>query len=74
MLQVRPGELIRALESVDWYIARRGRGSHIIMRHRSQPGMLVIPRHGGGRTLPPGTLRGILRDARMTEEELKELL
>ena len=38
-------DLIRELREAGWY-AHRQRGSHVIMRHPTKKGMLVVPNHG----------------------------
>jgi predicted RNA binding protein YcfA (HicA-like mRNA interferase family) len=73
-MEIRPRDLIRALEKADWYVARQGKGSHVVLRNRERPGMLIIALHGGGKSVPSGTLRSILRDARITEDELRKLI
>ena len=64
--------LVRALERIG-YVAVRQRGSHIRMRHpsdpRRQPTSVV-----DSRELKRGLLRSILRDASLSPEELRELL
>jgi len=49
------------------------RGSHHYLRNPGASGLVVVPVHGN-RTLPPGTLRSILRQADLTVEELDRLL
>lgn len=62
-------ELVRALEKLGYSIERI-RGSHMSLRCEGRP-PLTVPRH---RELDRGTLRGILRDADISVEELLELL
>jgi predicted RNA binding protein YcfA (HicA-like mRNA interferase family) len=61
---------IRALEKLDWQVIRQ-RGSHVRLRHPGHRTFLVIPLH---KELKRGTLRGILRDAGLDVEELREQL
>ena len=49
------------------------RGSHHYLRRPGAGFLVVVPVHGN-RTLPLGTLRSILRQARLTPEELLQLL
>ncbi|MBI4298934.1 MAG: type II toxin-antitoxin system HicA family toxin [Chloroflexi bacterium] len=70
--QVRAREVIRALERAEWYVDRQ-RGSHVILRRLHGPGQVVVPVHGG-RTLRSATLHFILKQANLTEEQLRELL
>jgi predicted RNA binding protein YcfA (HicA-like mRNA interferase family) len=51
--------------------AVRGRGSHIRLRHPERRTFLVVPLH---RELKRGTLRGILRDADLSVDELRDVL
>jgi len=51
----------------------RRRGSHVILGHQSGSGRLVIPVHPG-KTMKVGTLSGILEDAGLSGDDLKELL
>jgi predicted RNA binding protein YcfA (HicA-like mRNA interferase family) len=48
---------------------RRQRGSHVVMRRGSD--VCVVPMH---RELDQGTLRGVLRQARVSEAEFMEAL
>jgi len=65
-------QTIVALQAVG-YVAVRQRGSHVRMRHPSEPGRkpVTIPDH---RELKSGTLRAILRDAGLSVEEFAKLL
>ncbi|MBX3385673.1 MAG: type II toxin-antitoxin system HicA family toxin [Phycisphaeraceae bacterium] len=66
------GEAIVALQRLG-YVAVRQKGSHIRLRHPSdakrQP--ITVPDH---RTLKPGLLRAIIRDAGLTVDEFADLL
>jgi predicted RNA binding protein YcfA (HicA-like mRNA interferase family) len=64
-------EVIRALERAGWYL-HRVRGSHHIMK--APDGRRVsIPVHGN-RTIPIGTLEGIIEQAEMSVQEFETLL
>ena len=63
-------QLIDALEKVGW-IAVRQRGSHVRLTHDERTIALVVPLH---RELKRGTLAGILRDAGIDRDELRQLL
>ena len=72
-LPVVSGEqLIRALQKVG-YVQVRQRGSHVRLRHRTDPRRtpLSVPLHD---ELAPGLLRPTLRDAQLATERLIELL
>lgn len=62
--------LIRALERDGWIVVRQ-RGSHVRLKKQHRRNALVVPLHG---ELRKGTLAGILRDAGLTTDELRELM
>ena len=65
-------EAIRALERLG-FVKVRQKGSHVILKKNTPEGDsgCVVPLH---RELAIGTLRGILRQARVTPEEFMENL
>jgi predicted RNA binding protein YcfA (HicA-like mRNA interferase family) len=65
-------EAVRALERLGFVQVRR-RGSHIVLKRQTPEGEVgcVVPLH---RELAIGTLRGILRQAKVTPEEFMENL
>ncbi len=67
-------ELVKALQKVGFEIARQ-KGSHVQMRKyvKGEKVTFPVPVHKG-KTLKPGTLRGILRKADVTVARLLELL
>lgn len=65
-------EVVRALEHAGFVVCRQT-GSHVILRHPAKRLSIPVPMHGG-RDLPTGTLRGIIRDADLTLEEFSRLL
>jgi predicted RNA binding protein YcfA (HicA-like mRNA interferase family) len=71
--QVSGTRLVRALGRAGFREVHR-RGSHVMLVHRSDATRIaVVPMHKG-KTLPPGTLRAILKGARVALEELRALL
>jgi len=58
------------LEQVGWHILRQ-HGSHVRLRHYEKRLFLTVPLH---REIKRGTLSGILADAGMDTQELRELL
>jgi predicted RNA binding protein YcfA (HicA-like mRNA interferase family) len=60
-------DLIKLLEKHGWYLHRTGAGSHMIYRHGTKPGSIVVS-YGGklGRDVPAGTQQAILRQAGLT--------
>lgn len=65
-------EAIRALERLGFVQARQ-RGSHVVLKKQTPEGALgcVVPLH---RELAIGTLRGILKQAKVTPDEFMEKL
>lgn len=71
--QVSGARVVRALARAGFHEIHQ-KGSHAMLVHRDDPSRVaVVPVHKG-RSLPPGTLRAILRGARVTIEELRALL
>ena len=62
--------LVRALERDGWSVVRQ-RGSHVRLKKSGRRYALVVPLH---KELKKGTLAGILRDAGLTTDGLRELL
>jgi predicted RNA binding protein YcfA (HicA-like mRNA interferase family) len=60
--------LCKIIERNDW-ILKRVTGSHHIYAKKGVAAIVSIPVHGN-RDLPIGTLKGILKDADLTEEDL----
>lgn len=65
-------QLIRVLKRAG-FEEQRQRGSHLTMRRVSDGRRVTVPVHEG-RTIPPGTLRAILRDAAISADEFHKLL
>lgn len=65
-------EAVRALKRAG-FVEWRQRGSHLHMKRVSNSCRVTIPIHAG-KVIPPGTLRGIIRDAGLTGEEFVALL
>ncbi len=64
-------ELCKALEKAGYFIDHQA-GSHIILRNENLPyRRLTVPNH---KEIAKGTLKSILRQAGLTNEEVKELL
>jgi predicted RNA binding protein YcfA (HicA-like mRNA interferase family) len=62
--------LVKALERAGWQMVRQ-RGSHVRMKHHDRRVSLTVPLH---RELKRGTLGGILNDAGLDAETLRQLL
>ena len=62
--------LRKALERIG-FVCTRQRGSHMVLRRDDPPARIIVPAH---KRIRPGTLRQILKDARLTIEQLKALL
>lgn len=67
---VSGAQLVAVLERLGWQVLRQ-RGSHVRLRHPDRSVFLVVPLH---RELKRGTLNGILRDAGLDRDELRDLL
>ena len=67
---VSGAKLIDVLQKLGWEVARQ-RGSHVRLKHQDRAVSLVVPLH---RELKRGTLNGILRDAGLGRDELREQL
>ena len=71
--QISGDRIVRALARLGFDEIHR-KGSHVMVAHRRDPTRVaVIPVHKG-RAVPPGTLRAILKGARVPLEELREAL
>ena len=67
---VSGAQLVAVLERLGWQVLRQ-RGSHVSLRHSDRSVFLVVPLH---RELKRGTLNGILKDAGLDRDELRDLL
>ncbi len=67
---VSGAQVVRALERAGWVTARQ-KGSHIILKKPATFYTLSVPDHD---ELDPGTLRSLIRKARLTVEEFTALL
>jgi predicted RNA binding protein YcfA (HicA-like mRNA interferase family) len=67
---VSGAKLVAVLERLGWVVLRQ-RGSHVRLRHPDRSVFLVVPLH---RELKRGTLNGILRDAGLDRDDLRDLL
>lgn len=70
LLQLRPYEAVRAVKRMGCYLARQT-GSHAVYCHPDGR-WTVIPMYKG--TLAKGTLKSILKDLKVTQEEFKKYL
>ncbi len=68
MKTVSGKRMCRILEQRGWTLARIN-GSHYIYRHTLSERRVVVPVHAN-EDLKPGTQRGILRDAGLTDHDL----
>ena len=67
-------EVIKALMRLGFELyTKRGKGSHVVLYKKDQAGtrIVVIPKQ---KELKKGTLAGILRQAKVTFEELKKYI
>ncbi len=64
---------MRALERAG-FVVKRIKGSHHILAHPDDPTRrTIVPVHAS-KPVKPGTMRAILKQARLTEDELELLL
>lgn len=70
--RVTSTDVLRALYRAGWKFARQS-GSHIQLIHQQKHGRVTISHHPG-LTIKPKTLKRILEQAGMTEDELRSLL
>ena len=61
---------VKAFERAGWRQDRQ-RGSHVVMLKEGEMASLSVPQH---RELAPGTLRSLIRAARLTVDEFVDLL
>ncbi len=66
---VKPIEIIKALKKIDFIEVRR-KGSHVQMKKGNL--LVTVPFHN--KDLNPTTLESILRQAKITVDELNEIL
>ncbi len=71
LLQVRPIELVRALERLG-FVVRRQTGSHCILRHDVTRILISVPIHSGD--IKRGLLFGILKQALISKKEFENVL
>jgi len=65
-------QTLAALKRDGWY-EHHQRGSHLALRHPSKKGQVTIPVHAG-KDIHPVTLKYILKQADLSEEEFVKLL
>jgi predicted RNA binding protein YcfA (HicA-like mRNA interferase family) len=72
-LPALPGSAIVAALQRGGFVVVRRKGSHCFLRHRADPArQTIVPLHR--RDLPPGTLRAILRQARLSPADFLDLV
>lgn len=69
---VKASDVIRALVKAGFYISRT-RGSHHQMKKDGHRYLVTVAQHGPT-TIPPGTLRNIIRGAGLSKAEFVALL
>jgi predicted RNA binding protein YcfA (HicA-like mRNA interferase family) len=70
--RVTGADLVRALERDGW-LRHHQVGSHLVLRHATKPGRVVVAMHAG-LTIGPGLLAKTLKDASLTADDLRRLL
>ncbi len=64
-------QAVKAFQKAGWYVDRRARRRHIIMKKNGMKTTLSIPEH---KELDRGLLRALIRDAYMPVNEFIDLL
>ncbi len=64
-------EAVSTFEKAGWYIERRARSRHIVMKKQGMRTTLSIPEH---KVLDRGLLRALIRDAYISVDEFNKLL
>ena len=64
-------EAVKAFERDGWYVERRARSRHIIMKKEGMENTLSVPEH---KTLDRGLLRALIRDAYISVDKFVGLL
>jgi predicted RNA binding protein YcfA (HicA-like mRNA interferase family) len=67
VIAVSGKQMCRALERKGWRL-HHIKGSHHVYKAPSGPGTISVPVHGN-QTLKPGTQRGMMRAAGLTEDD-----
>jgi predicted RNA binding protein YcfA (HicA-like mRNA interferase family) len=70
--QVKPRELVRALERMGFRLLRKSKSSHMQFEH-ADGRRTTVPMHKG-RDIGPGLLRKILRDIELEPDQLRDWL
>ncbi len=70
--QLNSRQVIAILKKDGWY-EHHQTGSHLSMRHSEKPGQVTIPVHAG-KDIHPITLKSILQQANMNEDDFLRLL
>ena len=71
--QVNGNRVVRALQKAGFILLRQS-GSHAVLRHHTDLSRrAIVPVHGS-KTVKSGTLRAILRGARIAPEDFADLL
>jgi len=55
-------EVIAIIKSDGWYFKRQ-KGSHLVFKHPTKKGIVVVPNHGANLDLAYGTENSILKQA-----------
>ena len=61
LYHMKSSQLTRKLKADGWFVVRQT-GSHMVMRHETKPGTLIVPSHGSAE-VGKGLAAKILKDA-----------
>ncbi len=57
-------DLIREIEADGWYFSRNGKGDHLVYKHPTRKGSVIVSAGGKmNRDVPTGTLASVRRQA-----------
>ena len=73
ILQASGPRLIRALQKAGFILLRQSGSDAILRHHTDLSRRAIVPVHGS-KTVKPGTLRAILRGARIAPKDFSDLL
>ena len=66
-------QMEQVLRKCGWQLnPNRGSGSHMVYQHTDKTGFVIVPRHRGD--LAIGTIRSILKQAGLSDDDLRNLL
>jgi predicted RNA binding protein YcfA (HicA-like mRNA interferase family) len=68
---IRPADVVAALKKAG-FVEKRQKGSHVILYHEHTGRTTIVALHG--RDMPMPTLKAIIKQAGLTEQEFRALM